>query len=110
MNLTFSSSKCAYCCVADARKVWNATLGDELHNFPHKHIVKCVEFCDDGTRLLTGSNEKLLRVYDLSRPDAGQFSLVSVWRFCYRAFHSQITVEALFSVLTFKAISRPAFN
>lgn len=46
--------------------------GDELQSFPHKHIVKCVEFSDDGSRLLTGSNEKLLRIYDLNKPDAGQ--------------------------------------
>jgi len=52
--------------------VWNAVSGDELHSFPHKHIVKCVEFSDDGSQLLTGSNEKLLRIYDLNKPDAGQ--------------------------------------
>jgi len=46
--------------------------GDELHSFPHKHIVKCIEFSDDGSQLLTGSNEKLLRIYDLNNPDAGQ--------------------------------------
>lgn len=51
-------------------KVWNAVSGDELHSFPHKHIVKCIEFSDDGSQLLTGSNEKLLRIYDLNNPDA----------------------------------------
>jgi serine-threonine kinase receptor-associated protein len=51
--------------------VWNASTGDEIQSFPHKHIVKCVDFSDDSTKLLTGSNEKLLRVYDLDRPDAG---------------------------------------
>ena len=54
------------------RKIWNAVSGDELLSFPHKHIVKCVEFSDDGSQLLTGSNEKLLRVYDLGKPDAGR--------------------------------------
>jgi len=49
--------------------------GEELQSFPHKHIVKCVEFSDDGSRLLTGSNEKLLRIYDLNKPDAGQHTL-----------------------------------
>jgi len=59
-------------CFSVVRKVWNAVSGDELHSFPHKHIVKCVEFSDDGSQLLTGSNEKLLRIYDLNKPDAGQ--------------------------------------
>lgn len=51
-------------------KVWNAVTGDEIHSFPHKHIVKCVEFTHDSNQLLTGSNEKLLRIYDLNQPDA----------------------------------------
>jgi len=51
-------------------KVWNALKGEEMHSFAHKHIVKCVDFSPDGSSLLTGSNEKLLRIYDLNRPDA----------------------------------------
>ena len=58
-----------------ASKVWNAISGDEIHSFPHKHIVKCVEFTDNSSQLLTGSNEKLLRIYDLNRPDAGYLAL-----------------------------------
>lgn len=53
------------------RKVWNAVTGDEMHTFSHKHIVKSVCFSDDSRQLLTGSNEKILRVYDLERVDAG---------------------------------------
>jgi len=51
-------------------KIWNALTGDEIHSFTHKHIVKCVDFSADSSSLLTGSNEKLLRIYDLNRPDA----------------------------------------
>jgi len=51
-------------------KIWNALTGDEIHSFAHKHIVKCVDFSEDSSSLLTGSNEKLLRIYDLNRPDA----------------------------------------
>ena len=61
-----------HCVFVVIRKIWNAVSGDELQSFPHKHIVKCVEFSDDGSRLLTGSNEKLLRIYDLDKPDAGE--------------------------------------
>lgn len=49
-------------------KVWDAESGSELHSFAHKHIVKCVDFSSDTHRLLTGSNEKLLRIYDLNKP------------------------------------------
>lgn len=54
------------------RKIWNAESGDELQSLPHKHIVKSVDFSSDSTKLLTGSNEKLLRTFDLNKPDAGQ--------------------------------------
>ena len=53
-------------------RVWNATTGDELHQFQHKHIVRSVSFArgDAAWRLCTGGAEKLLRIYDLQRPDA----------------------------------------
>ncbi|KAK7107989.1 serine-threonine kinase receptor-associated protein-like [Littorina saxatilis] len=51
-------------------KLWHAEKGVELHTFPHKHIVKSVAFNKDGTLLLTGSNEKLLRIFDLGKPEA----------------------------------------
>ncbi|BFZ03043.1 hypothetical protein BsWGS_06083 [Bradybaena similaris] len=51
-------------------KVWDAEKGEELHSFSHKHIVKSVDFSRDSRYLLTGSNEKLLRIFDLQKPDA----------------------------------------
>lgn len=51
-------------------KVWNASNGEELHSFKHKHIVKTVSFDENSNHLITGSNEKLIRVYDLSQPNA----------------------------------------
>jgi len=51
-------------------KIWDAISGDELHSFSHKHIVKCVDFSPDGSHLLTGSNEKLLRIFDINKPEA----------------------------------------
>lgn len=51
-------------------KVWNAGNGEELHSFKHKHIVKSVSFDQDSNYLITGSNEKLIRVFDLSQPNS----------------------------------------
>ena len=62
---------CVNVCVVFFRKLWDAEKGEELQTFAHKHIVKSVNFNKDGTLLLTGSNEKLLRVFDLGKPDAG---------------------------------------
>ncbi|TXG69210.1 hypothetical protein EZV62_004145 [Acer yangbiense] len=51
-------------------KLWNALTGDELHSFDHKHIVRTCTFSEDAHCLLTGGFEKVLRIYDLNRPDA----------------------------------------
>lgn len=52
-------------------QVWDAVAGEELHTFSHSHIVKTVDFSSDSTELLTGSNEKLLKIFDLGKPEAG---------------------------------------
>ncbi|KAJ3691924.1 hypothetical protein LUZ60_012274 [Juncus effusus] len=51
-------------------KIWDALTGDELHSFEHKHIVRACSFSEDMKMLVTGGMEKLLRIYDLNRPDA----------------------------------------
>ncbi|KAL4855971.1 Serine-threonine kinase receptor-associated protein [Chlorella vulgaris] len=58
-------------------RVWNATTGDELHQFQHKHIVRTVSFArgDSAWQLCTGGAEKLLRIFDLQRPDAAPMEL-----------------------------------
>lgn len=47
-------------------KFWDALSGDVITTLEHKHVVKSVEFSQDGARLLTGGHEKLLRVFDLA--------------------------------------------
>ncbi|XP_044760022.1 serine-threonine kinase receptor-associated protein [Coccinella septempunctata] len=51
-------------------KVWDAISGDELHSFQHNHIVKSVNFSKDSNYLVTGSNEKLVRVFNLVNPES----------------------------------------
>ncbi|PRQ46477.1 putative transcription factor WD40-like family [Rosa chinensis] len=51
-------------------KVWDALTGDVLHSFEHKHIVRACAFSEDTHLLLTGGVEKVIRIYDLNRPDA----------------------------------------
>lgn len=54
-------------------KVWDAISGEELHSFQHNHIVKSVNFSNDSGYLSTGSNEKLIRIFDLNKPEAGTY-------------------------------------
>lgn len=53
-------------------KIWNALSGEELKSLPHGHIVKTVDFSSDGKNLITGSNDKLLRIFDLEKIDSGK--------------------------------------
>lgn len=51
-------------------KVWDAVTGEELHSFQHNHIVKSVDFSKNSSLMVTGSNEKLVRIFDLNKPEA----------------------------------------
>jgi serine-threonine kinase receptor-associated protein len=55
------------CC---CRKVWDTYSGDCLESFPHNHIVRSVALSPGKTHLLTGGQEKKVRMFDLHRPDA----------------------------------------
>ncbi|KAK0199207.1 WD40-repeat-containing domain protein, partial [Desarmillaria ectypa] len=41
-----------------------------LHSFPHNHIVRSVALSPTSSHLLTGGQEKKVRMFDLGRPDA----------------------------------------
>uniref|UniRef100_A0A0A9ZDU2 Serine-threonine kinase receptor-associated protein n=1 Tax=Lygus hesperus TaxID=30085 RepID=A0A0A9ZDU2_LYGHE len=51
-------------------KIWDAVSGGEELSIPHKHIVKSVHFSADSSQLATGCNDKKLRIWDLSKPEA----------------------------------------
>jgi serine-threonine kinase receptor-associated protein len=50
-------------------KIWDALTGLEKATLQHKHIVKTCCFSQSSNKLVTGGHEKLLRVYDVERPD-----------------------------------------
>jgi serine-threonine kinase receptor-associated protein len=56
--------------LSNYRKIWNADDGKPLHSFPHNHIVRSVSLSPDARHLLTGGQEKKVRVFDLNRPEA----------------------------------------
>lgn len=51
-------------------KIWNAVSGEEAFSFQHNHIVKSVAFDRASQYLVTGSNEKLIKIFDLDCPNA----------------------------------------
>jgi serine-threonine kinase receptor-associated protein len=51
-------------------KVWDTYSGNCLHSFPHNHIVRSVALSPSASHLLTGGQEKKIRIFDLNRPDA----------------------------------------
>jgi serine-threonine kinase receptor-associated protein len=51
-------------------KIWDALSGECKQSFEHKRIVKTVNFSMDSQKLLSGGQEKLIRIFDLGKPDA----------------------------------------
>jgi len=56
-------------------KLWDALSGTEIHNFNHGRIVKSVRFSNDNKQILTGGQDKILRLFDLSQPDSDPLKL-----------------------------------
>ncbi|XP_012880502.1 PREDICTED: serine-threonine kinase receptor-associated protein [Dipodomys ordii] len=69
-TLNQDATKAATAAADFTAKVWDAVSGDELMTLAHKHIVKTVDFTQDSNYLLTGGQDKLLRIYDLNKPEA----------------------------------------
>ena len=69
-TLNKDATKAATAAADFTAKVWDAVSGDELMTLAHKHVVKTVDFTQDSNYLLTGGQDKLLRIYDLNKPEA----------------------------------------
>jgi serine-threonine kinase receptor-associated protein len=69
-NLNSKALQAATASADYTAKVWDALSGEELHTWNHGRIVKSINFSRDDKRVLTGAQDKLLRVYDLSKPEA----------------------------------------
>ncbi|CAG8737727.1 9952_t:CDS:2, partial [Racocetra persica] len=50
-------------------KVWDTYTGDVLYSYSHGHIVRSADISDDGTRIISGGQEKKLRIFDLNKPE-----------------------------------------
>jgi len=50
-------------------KVWDALNGQELHTWNQDHVVKTIDWSDDGNHIVTGSMDKTVRLFDVQRPD-----------------------------------------
>jgi len=51
-------------------RIWDTFSGDELYKFDHNHIVRACDFSTDGQHVITGGQEKKLRLFDLNKPDS----------------------------------------
>ena len=69
VDLNRHATKAATGAADFSAKVWNAIDGEELLNLQHKHIVKSVNFSRDSQDLATASNDKVLRIFDLDKPE-----------------------------------------
>ena len=57
-------------------QVWDAITGKSLFSFPHKHVVKTLDWSPDSKRLATGGHEGILRVFDIQDPKKAPLEFV----------------------------------
>jgi serine-threonine kinase receptor-associated protein len=49
--------------------MWDALSGDEVKTFAHNRIVKSARFSKDDFKIVTGGQDKILRIWDLNHAD-----------------------------------------
>ncbi|KAI9296167.1 WD40 repeat-like protein [Neoconidiobolus thromboides FSU 785] len=50
-------------------KLWNAVTGEELSTYSHQHIVRSCCFDSLGEKIVTGGQEKQIRLFDIKNGD-----------------------------------------
>ncbi|KAF8232379.1 WD40 repeat-like protein [Tricholoma matsutake] len=68
-KLSLDASKAATGSADFTAKIWDTYTGHAIHSFPHNHIVRSVALSPKASHLLTGGQEKKVRIFDLNRPD-----------------------------------------
>lgn len=48
-------------------KLWDCVSGNEICEIPHDHIVRSCKFSPSGTKLATGCQDKLVRIFHMSQ-------------------------------------------
>lgn len=87
-------------------RVWNAITGEEVLQFTHKHIVRTCCFSDDSKKLLTGGQEKIIRLFDLMQPDSEPYTM-EVRRRTRRAYVPLFLLWAVSSLGVLLLLVRP---
>ena len=57
-------------------QVWDAITGSSLYSFPHRHVVKTLDWSLDSKRLATGGHEGILRIFDITSPEGEPMEFV----------------------------------
>ncbi|TFK55271.1 WD40 repeat-like protein [Heliocybe sulcata] len=68
-KLSLDGSRAASASADFTAKYWDTFSGEVLHSFPHNHIVRTVAIAPKSPHLLTGGQEKKVRIFDLARPE-----------------------------------------
>lgn len=82
-KLSTDTSRAATASADFSCKIWDTYTGSVLHTFNHNHIVRTVALSpstsagsSSGAYVLTGGQEKKLRIFDLARPEQDPMYLV----------------------------------
>ncbi|CAG8500829.1 10619_t:CDS:2 [Scutellospora calospora] len=68
-KLSKDASKAVTASADFTAKVWDTYTGDVQYSFTHGHIVRSADISYDGTRIISGGQEKKLRIFDLNKPE-----------------------------------------
>ena len=71
-------------------RVWDALTGLELHQFPHKHIVRTVDFAHRSNRIVTGGECRAVLRLQAARLGKNVFCCFAMLRYGIWASHESM--------------------